>query len=100
MPAILLTCCGLKCAIFKRKFNYFEAVNRKNNLQGAPYVLNGGKWRVPGEGIVLCLTVLEPRWETEKRSLISLRYRNGISEMSGPTISSVTQGKQHNAIFA
>ena len=30
--AILLTCCGLKCAVFKRKFHHFEAVNRKNNF--------------------------------------------------------------------
>ena len=30
--AILLTCSGLKCAVFKRKFHHFEAVNRKNNF--------------------------------------------------------------------
>ena len=30
--AILLTCCGLKCAVFKRKFHHFETVNRKNNF--------------------------------------------------------------------
>ena len=30
--AILLTCCGLKCAVFKRKSHDFEAVNRKNNF--------------------------------------------------------------------
>ena len=30
--AILLTCCGLKCAVFKRKFHHFEEVNRKNNF--------------------------------------------------------------------
>ena len=48
---------------------------------------------------MLCLTVLEPRRETEKRSLISLRYRNGISKISGKILSSVTQGKQLNAIF-
>ena len=41
---------------------------------------------------------LRPRCETEKRSLRSLRYRNGISEISGKTLSNVTQGKQHNAI--
>ena len=45
------------------------------------------------------LTVLEPRWETKKRSLVSLSYRNGISETSGTTMSSVTQEKQHNAII-
>ena len=30
--AILLTCSGLKCAVLKRKFHHFEAVNRKNNF--------------------------------------------------------------------
>ena len=30
--AILITCSGLKCAVFKRKFHHFEAVNRKNNF--------------------------------------------------------------------
>ena len=35
----------------------------------------------------------------EKRSLIRLRYRNGISEISGRAPGSVTQGKQRNAIF-
>ena len=30
--AILLTCSGLKCAVFKRTFHHFEAVNRKNNF--------------------------------------------------------------------
>ena len=32
-------------------------------------------------------------------SLRSLRCRNGISKNSGETLSSITQGKQHNAIF-
>ena len=41
---------------------------------------------------------LRPRRETEKRSLRSLRYRNGISAISLETLSSVTQGKQRNAI--
>ena len=27
--AILLTCCGLKCAVFKRKLHHFETVNRR-----------------------------------------------------------------------
>ena len=40
-----------------------------------------------------------PRCETEKRSLRSLRYRNGISQISGDSLSRVTQGKQRNAIF-
>ena len=30
VAAILLLSCGLKCAVFKRKTNHFEAVNRKN----------------------------------------------------------------------
>ena len=30
--AILLTCFGLKCAVFKQTFHHFEAVNRKNNF--------------------------------------------------------------------
>ena len=45
-----------------------------------------------------CLTVLESQC-TKESSLVSLRYRNGISEILGTTISSVTQAKQHNAIF-
>ena len=45
------------------------------------------------------LDSLRQRWETEKRSLRSLRYRHGISEISDETLSSVTQGKQRNAIF-
>ena len=40
----------------------------------------------------------EPRWQTEKRSLRSLRYRNEIFENSCEILSSVTQGKEHNAI--
>ena len=39
-----------------------------------------------------------PRRETEKRSLGSLRYRNGIPHISGESLSHVTQGKQRNAI--
>ena len=35
----------------------------------------------------------------EKRSLRSLRYRNRTSEIPGKTLSSVTQRKQHNAIY-
>ena len=35
---------------------------------------------------------------TEKRSLRSLRYRNGIPHISGESLSRVTQGKQRNAI--
>ena len=31
--------------------------------------------------------------------LTFIRYRNGISENPGEILSSVTQGKQHNAIF-
>ena len=57
--AILLTCCGLKCAVFKRKFHHFETVNRKNNLYEALDIKMGGNWRVPGKGIVPCLTVLD-----------------------------------------
>ena len=41
---------------------------------------------------------LRPRRETEKRSLRSLRYRNGIPAISLETLSGVTQGKQRNAI--
>ena len=41
---------------------------------------------------------LRPRRETEKRSLRSLRYRNGISKIPGGSLSRVTQGKQRNAI--
>ena len=41
---------------------------------------------------------IRPRRETEKRSLRSLRYRNGISRTSGESLSRVTQGKQRNAI--
>ena len=41
---------------------------------------------------------LKPRRETEKRSLINLRYRNGISQIFGDSLSRVTQGKQRNAI--
>ena len=41
---------------------------------------------------------LRPRRETEKRSLRSLRYRNGVSRISGESLSRVTQGKQRNAI--
>ena len=41
---------------------------------------------------------LRPRRETEKRSLRSLRYRNGIPHISGESLSRVTQGKQRNAI--
>ena len=40
---------------------------------------------------------LRPRRETEKRILRSLRYRNGISHISGD--SRVTQGKQREAII-
>ena len=29
---MFITCSGLKCAIFKRKFHHFEAANRKNNF--------------------------------------------------------------------
>ena len=42
---------------------------------------------------------LRPRRETEKRSLRSLRYRNGISQISGESLSCVTQGKQPNSII-
>ena len=48
---------------------------------------------------MLCLTVLEKNDGTEKRSLIRLSYRNGISKISGTTISSITKRKQHNAII-
>ena len=41
---------------------------------------------------------LRPRRETKKRSLRSLRYRNGISHISGDSLSRITQGKQRNAI--
>ena len=41
---------------------------------------------------------LRPGRETEKRSLRSLRYRNGIPHISGESLSRVTQGKQRNAI--
>ena len=41
---------------------------------------------------------LRSRRETEKRSLRSLRYRNGISQISDDSLSRVTQGKQRNAI--
>ena len=41
---------------------------------------------------------LRPRRETEKRSLRSLCYRNGISKIPGGSLSRVTQGKQRNAI--
>ena len=41
---------------------------------------------------------LRPPRETEKRSLRSLRYRNGILHISGESLSRVTQGKQRNAI--
>ena len=44
------------------------------------------------------LDSLRPRRETEKRSLRSLRYRHGISQISGESLSRVTQGKQRNAI--
>ena len=41
---------------------------------------------------------LRPRRETKKRSLKSLHHRNGISQISGNSLSRVTQGKQRNAI--
>ena len=41
---------------------------------------------------------LRPRRQTEKRSLRSLRYRNGIPQISADSLSRVTQGKQRNAI--
>ena len=41
---------------------------------------------------------LRPRCETEKRSLRSFRYRNGISEISDESLNRVTQGKQRNTI--
>ena len=40
VAAILLTCCGHKCAVFERKINHFEAVNRKNNRFEKSYKLN------------------------------------------------------------
>ena len=43
---------------------------------------------------------LRPGRETEKRSLRSLRYRNRTSQISGGSLSRVTQGKQRNAIVA
>ena len=42
---------------------------------------------------------LRPRRETKKRSLRSLRYRNGISQISADSLSRATQGKQRNAII-
>ena len=59
--AILCTCFGLKYAVFKKKINPFEAVNRKNNFLEALDSENGGNWRVSGEGIMLCLAVVEPQ---------------------------------------
>ena len=47
---------------------------------------------------LLCLTVLDHEARASKRSLRSLRYRNGIPAISLETLSSVTQGKQRNAI--
>ena len=41
---------------------------------------------------------LRPRRETVKTSSRSLRYRNGIAQISGDSLSRVTQGKQRNAI--
>ena len=41
---------------------------------------------------------LRPGRETKKRSLKSLHYRNGISHISGNSLSRVTQGEQRNAI--
>ena len=41
---------------------------------------------------------LRRRRETKKRSLKSLHYRNGILQISGNSLSRVTQGKQRNAI--
>ena len=63
MAAILCTCFGLTYAIFKKKINPFEAVpvNRKNNFLEALDSENGGNWRVSGEGIMLCLAVVEPQ---------------------------------------
>ena len=66
MVAILLTCCGLKCAVSKQKINHFEVVNRKNT-----YVTSKKHSTFPGKGMVLCLTVLEPQCAKE-RSLISM----------------------------
>ena len=45
MAAILCTCFGLKYAVFKKKINPFEAVNRKNNFLEALDSENGGNWR-------------------------------------------------------
>ena len=61
MAAILCTCFGLKYAVCKKKINPFEAVNRKNNFIEALVSENGGNWRVSGEGIMLCLAVVEPQ---------------------------------------
>ena len=85
--AILLTCCGLKCAVFKRKFHHFEAVTRWELVSS---------WRRNRA----LFDSLRPRRETEKlkRAFRSLRYRNGISHISGDSLSRVTQGKQRNAI--
>ena len=58
MAAILCTCFGFKYAVFKKKINPFEAVNRKNNFLEALDSENGGNWRVSGEGIMLCLAVV------------------------------------------
>ena len=44
------------------------------------------------------LDSLRPRRETEKRSLRSLCYRNGISKISSESVGRVIQGKQRNAI--
>ena len=41
---------------------------------------------------------LRPRRKTEKRSLRSLCYRNGISKISSESLGRVIQGKQRNAI--
>ena len=41
---------------------------------------------------------LRPGCETENMSLRSLRYRNRTSQISGESLSRVTQGKQRNAI--
>ena len=59
MAAILCTCFGLKYAVFKKKIDPFEAVNRKNNLLEALDSENGANWRVSGEEIMLCLAVVE-----------------------------------------
>ena len=39
----------------------FKAANQKNNFLEALGSLNDGNWRVPGERIMLCLTVVEPK---------------------------------------